>query len=96
MRFRYTSVPSIGMTGTDYGTIAETAARRNAELGVTGALRFDGSRFFQEIEGGAGPIALLVGIILSDRRHRDISVEMLSRVDIRTHDKFTAEGFGAG
>lgn len=52
--------------------ILSVARRRNADLHVTGALIFSGSRFAQLIEGPPGNVALLRAAIERDSRHRDI------------------------
>lgn len=52
-----------------------TAARsRNAALGVTGVLYFDGSYFLQVLEGPQGAIAEVFASILADPRHTDLRV----------------------
>ncbi|WP_157966295.1 BLUF domain-containing protein [Oceanibium sediminis] len=92
MLFRYTSSPVAEFTASDFSLIQKISTKRNAEFGVTGQLEFDGTRFFQEIEGGVAPIALLVGVILSDPRHRDISVEAFQRIEMRSHAAFVTGG----
>lgn len=60
------------------GIVAEIAARarqRNAELGVTGLLIFDGQRFCQQLEGTQKAVLKLIDRIREDPRH--IQVEVL-------------------
>jgi len=53
--------------------IVAVSRRRNAELDVTGALIFSGSRFAQFIEGPPASIAALRAAIESDVRHRSVT-----------------------
>lgn len=62
--------------------IVATSRARNAELDVTGALLFSGTRFVQFLEGPIDSIAALQSSIRSDHRHsevRTMSVRMSSK-----------------
>jgi hypothetical protein len=54
--------------------IARSALRNNARLGVTGALFFDGSQFYQVLEGEDTVIACLYDTIRADPRHTDVQL----------------------
>lgn len=63
--------------------IVEVSRRRNADLGVTGALLFSGSRFAQLIEGPADSVAILRAAIERDVRHRNVTTIEAGAVDDR-------------
>jgi hypothetical protein len=63
--------------------IVATARRRNAELGVTGALVFTESRFAQVLEGDEEAIDALMLSILKDRRHEQVTVVDRTEVAMR-------------
>ena len=50
--------------------LANRAALRNLELGVTGYLNYEKSRFIQYIEGDFDPVTNLMARILRDPRHK--------------------------
>jgi len=54
--------------------IARVALRKNEQLGVSGALYFDGKRFFQVLEGEDTIIACLFDTIRADPRHTDVQL----------------------
>jgi hypothetical protein len=53
--------------------IVDVSRSRNADLDVTGALIFSGSRFAQLIEGPADNVAILRSAIERDVRHRSVT-----------------------
>lgn len=70
----YVSRSLIGGWGPDLLDIGREALRRNAEIGVTGALFFDGERFAQVLEGPFDAVSLLMERIRHDARHFDVRV----------------------
>jgi hypothetical protein len=54
--------------------IARSSLRNNARLGVTGALYFDGTLFFQVLEGDEAVLAVLFDTIRNDPRHCDVEM----------------------
>jgi hypothetical protein len=56
---------------------------RNAELSVTGALIYSGTRFLQYIEGPPDAVASLQASILKDDRHEEITTLPLRASDER-------------
>jgi hypothetical protein len=68
--------------------IVDVSRRRNADLGVTGALIFSGSRFAQLIEGPADSVATLRAVIERDVRHWSVTT-----VEAATGDGRLFEGW---
>lgn len=56
----------------EVGRVVESARRRNAVAGITGALLFDGARFCQLLEGSGAAVLDLMSRILVDPRHCEI------------------------
>jgi hypothetical protein len=56
----------------DFHGILEKSRIKNARLGITGVLFYDGSDFIQVLEGGEGEVQYLYGALVSDPRHRDV------------------------
>jgi len=54
--------------------LLEQARRRNARLGITGALMFNEGRFVQILEGDEAPVMDLLDDIKRDSRHCDVDV----------------------
>ncbi len=54
--------------------ILATARRRNAELGVTGALVLRGGRFAQALEGAYPAVQTVFDAIAADPRHAEVTV----------------------
>ncbi|MBO0903541.1 BLUF domain-containing protein [Jiella sonneratiae] len=73
-RLAYVSRPSPGLTAEDLTSLAEAAARRNAEIGVTGLLIHEFNRFIQLLEGPLDPVETLMQAIIADKRHSDIRI----------------------
>ena len=73
-RVIYASRSLIDGWGPDLLAIARAAFRRNAALGVTGALYFDRLRFFQLLEGPEGAVSELMRAIREDGRHAGVQV----------------------
>jgi hypothetical protein len=71
-RIKHVSRFSQPMTRREVVELADTAARRSAAQGITGALRTSGGLFLQVIEERAEVVDTLYGPILRDERHRDV------------------------
>ncbi|TPE50414.1 BLUF domain-containing protein [Amaricoccus solimangrovi] len=72
--------------------IARAATRRNRELGLTGELRFEGSRFAQVIEGPCDAVMVVACDILADPRHQRIEVRRFEPVESRSHAEWQVVG----
>ncbi len=68
----YRSRAVVDINAAVFKDIESVAQRRNAELDVTGALVFDGTYFFQTIEGSADAVTAIMRSIQRDPRHTDI------------------------
>jgi hypothetical protein len=64
-------------------SIVDVSRNRNADLGVTGALIFSGSRFAQLVEGPADSVAIIRAAIERDVRHRTVTTIEAGTVDGR-------------
>lgn len=54
--------------------ILAVARARNARLGITGALYYDGAYFLQVLEGMQAALADVFASILADNRHGDVRI----------------------
>ena len=68
----YTSRALIPAHSAEMLEIARASLRNNSRLGVTGALYFDGLRFYQVLEGDENVLACLFDTIRADPRHFDV------------------------
>jgi hypothetical protein len=68
----YASHALVGPDSTEMLAICRASLRRNARLGVSGALYFDGRFFFQVLEGARAALEGLFELIRRDRRHRGV------------------------
>ncbi|RZL37231.1 MAG: BLUF domain-containing protein [Rubrivivax sp.] len=68
-RLLYVSEARIDPCGPEPRAILEVAARRNAQLDVTGLLCFSGEHFAQILEGSTAAIETLMTSIRRDSRH---------------------------
>ena len=75
--------------------LARRAAAFNTVMGLTGRLRLDGDRFVQTVEGRAGTVLPLAGLILADQRHGAIRVTAFGAIAARRFADWQDEGFGA-
>ena len=73
-RIKYVSRYSKPLDARQLEELGEAAARKNQELGVTGALMATGGLFYQIIEGPSEAVDGLYAAIESDERHTDIIV----------------------
>ncbi len=71
--FLYHSRLADGADATCVGEIVQAARTFNWTAGITGVLVFDGSCFFQYIEGPPEQLKLLIESIAKDRRHVDFT-----------------------
>lgn len=76
----YISTPQGLVFDDDILAIVRESQVRNSRLGITGLLCYDGTHFFQIIEGPANTIDALYDAIRNDPRHTDIHT--LSEVDV--------------
>lgn len=63
--------------------ISAAATARNATMNVTGALLHTGTHFAQVLEGAAGDLNILMGMIRADRRHDELRIVELRPVEER-------------
>ncbi|MGJ7525439.1 BLUF domain-containing protein [Variovorax sp. GB1P17] len=87
----YCSTLAQDLPPTTVGTIASQARGRNAELGITGLLVFDGMRFCQHLEGPRGAVDALMQRIEQDPRHVGVRVVYEAPLASRRYT-----GFGMG
>lgn len=71
-RIKYLSKFAKPMTHQEIEALAEAAARKNAELGVTGVLLAAGGVFFQILEGPQEAVDALFDTIARDPRHEQV------------------------
>jgi hypothetical protein len=77
IRLAYASRARTPAESPEMDEIESASLRNNGRLGVTGALYYDGERFFQVLEGQETAVALLYDRIRKDSRHE--SVELVCR-----------------
>ncbi|SCX72981.1 BLUF domain-containing protein [Variovorax sp. EL159] len=87
----YCSTLAQDLPPTTVGTIASQARVRNAELGITGLLVFDGMRFCQHLEGPHDAVDQLMQRIAQDPRHVGVRVAYEAPLASRRYT-----GFGMG
>jgi hypothetical protein len=68
--------------------IALPAILHNRQLGVTGCLWHDATRFFQVLEGSPEAIGVVMGLIREDDRHHDLHAFKPRRVEKRMFGQF--------
>ena len=83
-RLAYVSRPSPEISADDLRRIAETAARRNAELEITGILIHEFHRFTQLLEGPLDAIEALMVSIIADERHSGIRIFLQQSAEARS------------
>jgi hypothetical protein len=82
-RLVYCSEAADNLTLQDVKSIAEKASIKNASLLISGGLLYCESKFLQILEGGIRPVNKLFETILQDRRHKNVNLIHLSRVNKR-------------
>ena len=63
--------------------ILNSATRRNARLGVTGALIVTHKHFIQVLEGGRRQLSYLVTLVGGDTRHKNFTLAEFAPADMR-------------
>lgn len=86
IRLFYVSTAALGVTDDDTKDIAATAAEKNARLGITGALAFNGVNFAQVLEGEQAVVEKLLENIKADTRHSGLIVVDTKTVTERAYD----------
>lgn len=71
-RIKYVSRFAKLLGPAEVSRLAEQAAAKNQELGITGVLMTAGGLFFQILEGPKEPVEALYGSIVRDSRHTDV------------------------
>ncbi|GHF73138.1 BLUF domain-containing protein [Seohaeicola zhoushanensis] len=74
--------------------ILKESRRRNAELGITGILLFDGTYFMQTIEGPLDNSATLFARIVEDGRHDEVVPFGVAKIATRAFPDWTMELIG--
>lgn len=78
----YTSRAVVNLSAEIVSEIADNAARRNKEVGVTGLLVCGGGRFLQVLEGDRRELTQLYARIAADPRHCDCQI-LLEEAHVR-------------
>lgn len=82
-RVLYFSTATAGLDEAEVDRIVEDAQARNAQIGVTGALGFNGRNFVQILEGDSANVDALIASISADPRHSGFKVIDEKEVDAR-------------
>ncbi len=80
VRLIYASSKGKYVDGVELKNILVTAQARNNNLGVTGALLFNGEYFLQVLEGNRFAVSNLFNHITQDSRHHN--VQLISMMDV--------------
>ncbi|WP_158295618.1 BLUF domain-containing protein [Crenalkalicoccus roseus] len=83
-------------TEAEIGRILEASRRRNAALGVTGALLFSEGAFAQVLEGPLASVEEVFETIQADPRHREVVVLEAGRVPERAFPEWHMAYVGPG
>lgn len=70
----YYSTPSVTLDDDTVQSILEVSRKTNADLNITGALFYNGSRFIQVLEGERATLSKLLIKIAGDTRHTDFVI----------------------
>lgn len=70
----YISTAVRGFSDAELMDLSAHALKRNAELGVTGILVFNGLNFLQTLEGSSSAVETVLASIERDRRHAGLHV----------------------
>ncbi|TDH38339.1 BLUF domain-containing protein [Pseudohoeflea suaedae] len=82
-RLFYVSTAAPDFTPGDIKPLVETASAKNRELGITGALKFNGINFAQVLEGEKDAVLRLMSTIRYDKRHTGVIVVAEAEADDR-------------
>ena len=77
----------------DMDNILAAAKRNNAQMGVSGALFFNGVRFLQILEGARADVESIVTRVSADTRHVAMEVISVEDVDRRAFPDWTMNLF---
>ncbi len=80
----YISTARAGLADTDFQAILDEANERNATLGLTGLLAFNGLNFMQTLEGARQNVYECIRLIEMDRRHNGMVI--FDRREIRQRE----------
>ncbi len=81
IRVLYFSTARANVATQDVDDIVAHAAEKNAALGITGALAFNGRNFCQLLEGEAEKVKSLISLIEKDDRHSGFKILDEKEVD---------------
>lgn len=98
-RLLYTSeadLPATGDAESDVRALARSAAARNADLGITGALIHVEGTFIQVLEGELDRLETIFESICCDFRHRDVRLIDLVPIKARLFDRWDMACLAAG
>jgi hypothetical protein len=93
IEFSYESTAAPDLPPAVFLRLARQASLRNGRSGLTGELRFDGTRFVQTLEGPCDVVLPLAASILADSRHRDVRVLAFGAAAVRRYQDWSASGF---
>jgi hypothetical protein len=80
----YTSLARSDLQEDDLEHIHRSARERNAQLGITGILIFNGTHFLQIIEGSESSIEGVLDRLRKDDRHTGFEIRDRRKVDVRS------------
>lgn len=83
LRILYFSTASADMSRDDVDSIVRHATKKNATLGITGSLAYNGRNFCQLLEGELGPVMDLIETIQDDPRHAGFKIIDQREVETR-------------
>lgn len=88
-RLLYYSDTAAGLERADVEDILRQAAERNARVGISGALAWDGMHFVQILEGHRIAVADLLARLFRDPRHRNLVVCDMRRIRRRQFESWS-------
>ena len=89
----YISVANQEFDRSQLSELAAESSKRNSELQISGALVFDGTHFFQYLEGEKENVELVYNKIKQDQRHRDVSTISESSIEKRVYPHWGMKSF---
>ena len=91
VRMVYASTAVNAVNGEMLESILRVARNRNEMRDLTGMLVFDHKHFLQVIEGGRAAVSLLLGKLMGDTRHKDVTVLELEEITQRSFADWSME-----
>ena len=85
----YASRAIEAVTDASVKDILEQSRRNNLGAGITGLLCHTDESFIQVIEGGRGEVSELIGRIMRDRRHRDVTLLTFDEIQERAFSEWS-------